>query len=122
MSIVYVFSQRHKIIGVVIAASLISACSGADRGFTIADAENAGFDKRHQQTFQMIGAIDGWSGTWYGEKVELYQFESPKNLNLFHFESWISDGNTSNWADLCQRGNLMLVSKGRQACSKLSSL
>ena len=122
MSIDSVRSQKLMIIGVVIAASLSSACSGADRDFTIADAESAGFEKGDQQMFQMIGAIDGWGGTWIGENVELYQFESPDSLNLFHFESWIADGNTSNWADLCQRGNLMLVSKGRQACSKLISL
>lgn len=122
MSIDHGSSQKLMIVGVLIAASFIAACSGADRDFTIADAESAGFHKRHQETFQLIGAIDGWSGIWLGEKVELYQFESPETLNLFHFESWIADGNNSNWAGLCQRGNLMLVSKGRQACNKLSSL
>ena len=122
MSIDRVFSQKLMIIGVLITSSYMVACSGSDRDFTIADAEKAGFHKRHQQMFQMIGAIDGWSGTWLGENVELYQFESPENLNLFHFESWIANGNTSNWAGLCQRGNLMLVSKGRQACVKLSGL
>lgn len=115
-------SRKLMLIEVLLAVCLIAACSGTDRDFTIADAESAGFVKRDQQMFQVIGAIDGWGGTWSGENVELYQFESPENVNLFHFESWIADGDTSNWADLCQRGNLMLVSKGRQACGKLTSL
>ena len=99
---------------------VVAACS--DRPLTIADAESAGFAKKDQQMFQFIGAVDGWGGTWSGETVELYQFELPEQVNLPKYESWIAEGNMSKWVDLCQKGNLMMVSKGKKACGGLKGL
>jgi len=101
---------------------VISSCSNAEISLTIGDAERIGFDKSEQQYFQMIGAIDGWSGTWEGEVVELYQYESSDNIEK-KFPLTITDtGNISGWIDKCIVGNMIMISKGKKSCPKLKSL
>lgn len=101
---------------------LFASLASADQTLSISDAESAGFEKNSQQLFQMIGAQDGWSGTWSGEKVELYQYASEAEVNPEVFESSVQDGNISGWIDLCQHHNMLMVSKGDKACGKLKDL
>jgi hypothetical protein len=116
-------ARSRALIAVFSFILFMAACSGgSDRALTIADAESVGFAKVNQQLFQFIGAVDGWGGTWSGETVELYQFESPEQINLSQYQSWIAEGNMSRWVDLCQSGNLMLVSKGKKACGRLKEI
>lgn len=102
---------------------LLWACSAeAGTTFTIADAEKAGFKKDSQQLFQMVGAKDGWSGHWAGESVELYQYESAGDVDPSVFEPSVQDGNLSGWVDLCQHRNMLMLSKGNQACKELGKV
>lgn len=101
---------------------LIASCSNAEASLTINEAENIGFQKEKQQLFQMIGATDGWSGTWEGEKVELYQFESPEKIKKDLFSTSTDKGNISGWVDKCTVRNMFMLSKGKKACSKLKTL
>ena len=89
---------------------------------SIADAEAAGFEKRGQQMFQMIGATDGWSGSWAGDKVELYEYKSSESVNPKVFESSVQEGNISGWVELCQHENMLMLSKGKKACAQLNKL
>ncbi|WP_049756850.1 hypothetical protein [Marinobacter nauticus] len=101
---------------------LIASCSNAEAPLTINEAESIGFKKKQQQLFQMIGAIDGWSGTWEGERVELYQFESPEKIKKDLFSTSTDEGNISGWVDKCTVRNMFMLSKGKKACSKLKTL
>lgn len=101
---------------------LYTSQAGAEQLLSISDAEIAGFTKDNQQLFQMIGAKDGWSGTWEGEIVEIYQYTSKSKVMPDVFESSIQEGNISGWVDLCQNENLLMISKGNKACDKLKSL
>lgn len=52
---------------------VLAGCS-KEVSYSISDVEAVGFEKDDQQIYQMVGAIDGWSGTLEGERVELYEF------------------------------------------------
>jgi hypothetical protein len=104
------------------AGLLIASFASAGQALTISDAESAGFEKNSQQIFQMIGAKDGWSGIWVGEKVELYQYASEGDVNPKIFDSSVQDGNVSRWVELCQHHNMLMLSKGDQSCGELKSL
>jgi len=113
----------HKVIMTTAGVGLLFASLAiASQPLSISDAESAGFEKNSQQLFQMIGAQDGWSGTWSGETVELYQYASEAEVNPKVFESPVQDGNISGWAELCQHHNMLMLSKGDNACSKLKGL
>lgn len=100
----------------------LAGCSSDAEALTIKDAAEAGFVKKSQKMFQMIGAQDGWSGSWQGEKVELYQYESIGLVNKGVFESATQAGNISGWVDMCQVENMLMISKGKKACKELNSL
>ena len=113
----------HKAIMIVAGAGLLLASfASASQLLSISDAESAGFEKNSQQQFQMIGAKDGWSGTWSGEKVELYQYASEEEVNPKVFESSVQEGNISGWVELCQHRNMLMLSKGDKACGELKGL
>ena len=52
--------------------------SALSKDFETNDVEKIGFQKESQQFYQMIGAIDGWSGTLGDDSVEVYFFENKK--------------------------------------------
>ncbi len=113
----------HKVIMIVAGAGLLLASlASASQLLSISDAESAGFEKNSQQLFQMIGAKDGWSGTWSGEKVELYQYASEEEVDPEVFESSVQEGNISGWVELCQHRNMLMLSKGKKACDELKGL
>lgn len=105
---------------VFISIAFLAACS--QDPLTISDAENAGFQKGTQQMFQMIGAVDGWSGTWNGETVELYQFETHDKVNTQFFNTTSQPGNASGWSEMCIVENMGMISKGETACAELNKL
>lgn len=89
---------------------------------SIRDAEEAGFEPDQQQHYQMIGAEDGWSGRWAGETVELYEYADAASVSAAVFESAVAPGNPSGWMALCEVENLLMLSKGDQACAALEVL
>lgn len=101
---------------------LVTSLAIASQVLSISDAESAGFKKNSQQLFQMVGAKDGWSGTWAGERVELYQYASESDVDRSVFESSVQDGNISAWIELCQHYNMLMLSKGDKACDELRAL
>ncbi len=101
---------------------LIASCSSSETPLTINEAESIGFKKEEQQLFQMIGATDGWIGGWEGERVELYQFESPDKIKKDLFSTSTDEGNISGWVDKCTVRNMFMLSKGKKACSELKTL
>jgi hypothetical protein len=107
---------------IIFSLAVLAGCSAETKPLTVADAVEAGFVKQSQKMFQMIGAQDGWSGTWQDEKVELYQYESIELVNGSIFESATQAGNKSGWVDMCQVENMLMLSKGRKACNELNSL
>ena len=86
------------------------------KDFEIKDIEKIGFQKGDQQFYQMIGAIDGWSGTLDGDEVEIYVFESENKINEVFFSSLISK---NLWKIYCSKSNVSLISKGENACKVL---
>lgn len=113
----------HKVImTMAVFGLLFASLASASQTLAISDAESEGFEKNSQQLFQMIGAQDGWSGTWSGERVELYQYASEAKVNPAVFESSVEDGNISGWVELCQHHNMLMLSKGDKACGKLQGL
>lgn len=107
---------------VLLLLGLILAGCSQEVSYAISDAESVGFEKDSQQLYQMVGAIDGWSGTLQGERVELYEFESSSEVNTKAFEKSTQEGNMSGWVDLCQVGNLLMISKGEKACPTLKDI
>lgn len=106
----------------LLAIFLIASCSSSETPLTINEAESIGFKKESQQLFQMIGAIDGWTGVWEGERVELYQFESTDKIKIDLFLTSTNEGNIPGWAEQCTVRNMFMLSKGKKACSKLKTL
>lgn len=104
------------------ALAVLMGCADDSAALSIADAEAAGFSKDQQQLYQMIGAVDGWSGEWVGETVELYQFADANPENLTRFQAATQPGNISGWVELCDAGNLVMLSKGQEACNMLRAL
>ena len=105
----------------VITSTILLSCSPPAH-FTISDAESIGFVKGDQQFFTMIGAVDGWSGTFDGETVELYEYRSASDIPTDVFDNFVASGNPSGWAEYCTVGNLAMVSKGTSACRSLRTL
>ena len=105
---------------------LLTGCTAINSKLTIADAEEAGFERDQQQLYQMIGAEDGWSGTWAGTTVELYQYEDEESaqqaVQEFAIEDFVQPGNISGWVTFCQVRNLLMLSKGMEPCRKLNEL
>ena len=114
--------MRNITVFSLVVSMLVSPLAIANQTLTIADAEVAGFEKRSQQIFQLIDAQDGWSGSWGGETVELYQFASKLEVKPEVFESSVQDGNISGWVELCLHHNMLMLSKGDKACGKLKSM
>ena len=114
--------MRKAIMIVAGAGLLLASLASASQLLSISDAESAGFEKNSQQLFQMIGAKNGWSGTWSGEKVELYQYASEEEVNPKVFESSVQEGNISGWVELCQHRNMLMLSKVDKACGELKGL
>ena len=106
----------------VSALILLIGCSPAEENLSIEAAEKAGFEKNQQQLFQMVGAEDGWSGDWAGDRVELYEFSDPDAINKKAFEALEEPGNVSGWVEICTVRNLLMLSKGKNACRKLTRL
>ena len=78
-----------------------------------------GFKKEKQLNFKSIGAMDGWEGVWGGEKVELYQYSRSNNITLDVFEAEVLDQHGTNWFEVCQFKNLLMLSSGDKACKAL---
>ena len=107
------------------AGSLLLAvgCSnGMAEPLTINDAVSAGFEKGAQQMYQMVQAQDGWGGTWQKETVELYQYGSKGDMPVESFEAAVQEGNMSGWVEMCQHKNMLMLSKGKEACAILKGL
>lgn len=97
-------------------------CSQDAENLSIAAAEAAGFDKDKQQIFQMVGANDGWSGEWAGDRVELYEFNDPGSVNREAFEASVQPDNISGWVEMCVVKNMLMLTKGESACRELEVL
>lgn len=107
----------------VLALPVLLAGHAAQAGaLSIRKAEEAGFKPDQQQHYQMIGAEDGWSGRWAGEIVELYEYQDAASVDASVFESAVAPGNPSGWAALCEVENLLMLSKGEEACAALEGL
>ena len=102
--------------------SILLGCSSGPNNFSIASAESAGFKRDSQKLYQMVGAVDGWSGVWNGETVELYQYENESAVNKAFFEPLIQPGNLSGWVTLCYKNKMAKVSKGNKACAELNNI
>ena len=106
-----------------ISAMLLLAACGGDEPLTIAAAESAGFEKKQQQLYQMVDAIDGWSGQWAGDTVELYVYETPDTVKRDAFPATsVQPGNLSGWVEMCVVRNMLMLSKGSNACAELEAL
>ena len=99
--------------------TLLSVSKTFSKEFKVADFEKLGFLKGDQQWFQMIGAIDGWSGKINDEFIEVYFFKNKRKINREFFES-MAPGDT--WKNWCEKGNVALITKGDTACSYLKKL
>lgn len=106
-----------------IALLLLTALVGCGgKALNIDAATERGFMKDRMQLFSMIGAQDGWQGTWAGEVVELYEFKDADSVNKPFFESATASRNPSGWVDFCVNKNLAMISKGKNACKELKKL
>ncbi len=111
---------------VLVMIMTLASCSSTNEKLTISDAEEAGFERDQQQFYQMIGAEDGWSGTWAGTTVELYQYadaeSAQKAAQEESFKNAVQPGNVSGWVEFCRVRNLLMLSKGAVPCRKLKEL
>lgn len=103
--------------------ALLAGCS-SESPLTLADLETNGFQKDQQQLYQMVNAIDGWSGYWASDRVEVYLYENDASATeeIAGFASSIQEGNMSGWMEFCQHQNVLLLSKGENACESLKGL
>ena len=104
---------------------ILAGCSSEKQKLTISDAKEAGFKTEEQQLYQMVGAEDGWGGTWAGDTVELYQYANEKSAKenvKTHFATSADPGNISGWVELCQVQNMIMLSKGAEAGDRLRAL
>ena len=112
-------------LGLAALVSLIG-CSHAVQKLTVADAEQAGFEREQQQFYQMVGAEDGWSGTWESIEVELYQYVNEESaqqaMQTYSIEDYVQQGSSSGWVTFCQVRNLLMVSMGMEPCRQLREL
>lgn len=112
--------RMNSTVFVVLLALL--GCEQAAENLSIADAEAAGFEKDQQKIFQMVGANDGWSGEWAGDRVELYAFSDQGSVNHKAFQASVQPNNISGWVEMCVGRNLLMLSKGENACRELEKL
>ncbi len=105
----------------IIGASMVHAAS---KKLTIGTFEALGFTKTQQQLFTMIGAEDGWAGTFDGEVLEIYQYRDAATLDQFKLTlvNSVAPGNASGWVDHCIHHNIVVISKGFSACDALKQL
>jgi len=96
---------------------VISGCGDSIK--SIADAEKKGFTKDQQLFFAMIGAVDGYSGTWKDENVALYAYESAEKINKAFFDASLSDDKK-----ICIKQNLVMIApeSDNKACAALENL
>ena len=73
--------------------TLLSFSKTFSKEFKVADFEKLGFLKDDRQWFQMIGAIDGWSGKINDEIIEVYFFKNKREINREFFLSMASRDN-----------------------------
>jgi len=107
---------------ILILSMIIGLAACSERTLTINDAANAGFKKGSQKAFKMIGAQDGWAGSWEGEAVELYQFDPISDaISGFH-EMTIQLLGSTSWVESCKVSNMVMTSKGKKACKALNGL
>lgn len=94
--------------------------------YEIKDLEKLGFIKGSQQFFQIVGAIDGWGGKLENESVEVYEYQNSNDPNIDKTKQMLKNilqgENSSNWKELCIKNNILLISKGINACKKLNEL
>ena len=102
----------------IILFSLTSNLVKANETLDIQDVEKIGFIKEYVKGFEMIGAIDGWYGTLSDEKVEIYVYKDVSSIPVPFFDAAKDMG----WEEVCFVSNLALMSKGKTACTHLSSL
>ncbi|WP_057787656.1 hypothetical protein [Alishewanella sp. WH16-1] len=100
----------------------LSGCGQAINKLSIDDAKAAGFEKDQQKIFQIVGANDGWSGEWAGDRVELYLFSDQDSVNREAFQASVQPNNISGWVEMCVEKNLLMLSKGENACRELNRL
>lgn len=103
--------------------ALLAGCS-SESPLTLVDLEANGFQKDQQQLYQMVNAVDGWSGHWASDRVEVYLYENTSSATeeVDSFASSVQEGNMSGWVELCQHQNVLLLSKGESACDSLKGL
>ncbi|MCK5246388.1 hypothetical protein KAR02_05790 [Candidatus Bipolaricaulota bacterium] len=126
---VRIFSSSANVVkaflGLAILVSLIG-CNHTVQKLAVANAENAGFDRDQQQFYQIVGAEDGWSGTWGNTEVELYQYANEESaqqaVQMFTIEDLVQPGNISSWVTFCQVNNLLMLSTGMEPCRQLRGL
>ena len=92
-------------------------CFETGTTLAIAEAEAAGFEMDQQQVYHMVDAIDGWSGNWAGDRVELYEYETVRQAE----DAWPMFENIA-WNDKCRVANMILISTGNNACEALEDL
>lgn len=111
--------MRKFLLLTLISAALFGCGS---KTLSIDIAIDNGFQKTKPKLFQAIGAKDGWSGTWAGDDVELYEYESSDAVRAELLEPAAAPGNSSGWVELCVKENLLMLSKGANACRSLESI
>lgn len=112
------------VVGVTITI-ILAGCSSEKEKLTISDAKEAGFKPIEQQLYPMVGAEDGWGGTWAGDTVELYQYENEAKASenaKNSFATSADPGNISGWVEVCQVRNMVMLSKGTEASDELRDL
>jgi len=107
---------------ILILVFLILSNNAYSKEFEISDFEELGFKKETVQFYQIIGAIDGWSGKIDDERLEVYIYENEKDIPKEDFENQITNGNASGWKEACFNNNLALLTKGTSACKIIKQL
>ncbi|MAA73463.1 MAG: hypothetical protein CMN28_01990 [Salinisphaeraceae bacterium] len=116
--------SKQRVAGLAVLVFL-AGCAGEEPGkLTIDNARSAGLETDRQQLFDMIEAEDGWSGYWAGDRVELYQYERSSDVKRDFFEGVVAVSQEENhgWVEFCQQKNLIMLSKGKHACTRLETV
>jgi hypothetical protein len=92
--------------------------SGCAKNNSVADFEKIGFSKKEQPFFQMVGAIDGWKGTFKDSQVEIYIYESKSKIPQSQLQNLAKQGGSS----LCVVNNVAVIDYGTgDFCSEVLS-
>ena len=113
---------KNLTLAIVLSIALIGCGKEETKIYTIADCEKIGFVKEAQQIFILIGANNGWSGTWEGEVVEVYSYDTTDSTNGDKLNNAAAPGNASGWVELSRVENIVMLSKGKKAGEKLRTL